>query len=73
MKLTLKTIGLTNSEFCMVDELVSFLMWMKQESTCIPERFDGEECEHLMVRYIQHIRRETDSEIKRRKDAQCSR
>lgn len=57
-KLTLKTMELTNGEFAKVCEFVDFLQWMKTQSACIPERFDGEECDHLMTRYMLHVRRE---------------
>lgn len=66
MKPTLKTIDLTNGEFGMVVKVVDFLMWMKKESAPIPDRFDGEECDHLMVRYVQHVRRETMERLKSR-------
>lgn len=67
MARTLKTIGLTNAEFMHIGELASFLMWMKQQSAPIPERFDGEECDHLMVRYVKHLRYKERKEILERK------
>jgi len=57
-KRTLKNIDLTNGEFGTCCELASFLIWMKQEGAPIPERFDGEEIDYLLVRYIEHRRRE---------------